>query len=64
MPFFGYAKCLNVRWCDTHLCLIYVQNLLEQCADEDPDTDYNKACVLYKVNNNDYLLLSFELGES
>ena len=27
----------------------WVQSLLEQCANEDPDTEYNKACVLYKV---------------
>ena len=28
-----------------------VQTLVEQCPNDDPDTEYNMGCVLYKVTS-------------
>ena len=44
----SYTVFVRVRLHVSMICC-WVQSLLEQCANEDPDTEYNKACVLYKV---------------
>ena len=31
----------------------FLQTLVEDCSSSDPDTDYNLACILYKVLNKE-----------
>jgi len=39
---------MSFSFCD-HSMLFHAQTLVEQCASDDPDTEFNMGCVLFKV---------------
>ena len=44
------AKVHCYVWFDTDIeTVVSAQTLVEQCVSDDPDTDFNMACVLFKV---------------